>query len=116
MLKPKNSSELFKLVESENLLLMLIEQFNKDFLLSGISKVFDKTCSIEKLYEELEETLLNLIQFKYDDYLNLVYRVDISEKELAQITKINIEDIVNQITFLILKREFQKVWLKLNFK
>lgn len=116
MLKPQNSLELLNAVKSENLLLKLIEQLNKDFKLSGISKVFDITNSFEKLNEELKEILLNLIQFKYDDYLNLMYRVDISEKELATINNNNLVDVVNQIAFLTLKREFQKVWLKQKYK
>lgn len=116
MLKPENSLELLEAVKAENLLLKLIEQLNKDFQLSGISKSFDINSSFEILNEELTETLLNLVQFKYDDYLNLMYRVDISEKELATITNTNLVTIVNQIAFLILKREFQKVWLKQNYK
>lgn len=116
MLKPENSLELLKTVKTENMLLKLIEQLNKDFQLSGISKVFDINNSFEKVNEELIETLIHLLQFKYDDYLNLMYRIDISEKELATITNNTIVDTVNHITFLILKREFKKVWLKQNYK
>jgi hypothetical protein len=115
MLKPQNSLELLKAVKNDNLLIKLIEQLNKDFQLSGIFKVFDINASFDKLNEELAEILINLIQFKYDDYLNLIYRVDISEKELATIKNNNLVAVGNQIAFLILKREFQKVWLKQNY-
>lgn len=115
MLKPQNSLELLKAVKNDNLLIMLIEQLNKDFQLSGIFKVFDINTSFDKLNEKLAEILINLIQFKYDDYLNLIYRVDISEKELATIKNNNLVAVGNQIAFLILKREFQKVWLKQNY-
>ena len=116
MVKPQNSLELLKLAKIENLLAKLIEQLNKDFQLSGISKKFERTFRIEELNKELIETILNLIQFKYDDYLNLMYRVDVSEKDLATITNNDLITTVNQISFLILKREFQKVWLKQNYK
>lgn len=116
MLKPQNSLELLKLVKTGNLVVKLIEQLNKDFQLSGVSKKFDKSCPIEKLNKELTETILNLIQFKYDDYLNVMYRVDVSEKDLATISNNDLISTVNQISFLILKREFQKVWLKQNYK
>lgn len=115
MLKPQNSLELLKAVKTENLQIKLIEQLNKDFQLSGVSKVFGINNSIDKLNEELTEILINLIQFKYDDYLNLMYRIDISEKDLASITNKNLLAVVNQIAFFILKREFQKVWLKQNY-
>jgi len=116
MVKPQNSLELLKLAKIENLLAKLIEQLNKDFQLSGISKKFEKTFTNEELNKELIETILNLIQFKYDDYLNVMYRVDVSEKDLATITNNDLITTVNQISFLILKREFQKVWLKQNYK
>jgi len=116
MVKPQNSLELLKLAKTENLLAKLIEQLNKDFQLSGISKKFENICPIEDLNKELTETILNLIQFKYDDYLNVMYRVDVSEKDLATIAHNNLIATVDQISFLILKREFQKVWLKQNYK
>ncbi|UMB53395.1 hypothetical protein MKD41_13795 [Lutibacter sp. A64] len=116
MLKLKNLIVLQEAVETKNLELKLIEQLNKDFHLSGISKFFDVTSSFENLKDELSVTLLNLIQFKYDDYLNLIYRIDLSEKELAIITNSNLTDVVNQLVFLILKREFQKIWFKQYYK
>ena len=116
MLEAQNSLELLKVVKTENLLSKLIEQLNKDFQLSGMCKKVESTCLIEDLIKELTETILNLIQFKYDDYLNLMYRVDVSEKDLATITSNDLTTTVNEIAFLILKREFQKVWLKKNCK
>ena len=116
MVKPQNYLELLKLVKTENLLVKLIEQLNKDFQLSGVSKNYERTFTIEELNKELTETILNLIQFKYDDYLNVMYRVDVSEKDLATITNNDLVTTVNQISFLILKREFQKAWLKQNYK
>ncbi len=81
-----------------------------------MSKKFDSACTMKNLNKELTETILNLIQFKYDDYLNVMYRVDVSEKDLATITNNNLVTTINQIAFLILKREFQKVWLKQNYR
>ena len=57
MLKSQNSLELLKLVKKENLVVKLIEQLNKDFQLSGLSKKFDKSYPIEKLNKDLTETL-----------------------------------------------------------
>ena len=116
MVKLHNSIELQEAVKAEDLLFKLIVQLNKDFQLSAICKEFDETTSFKQLNKELAETLLHLIQFKYDDYLNLIYRIDIPEKELAKITNINLTDVVDQLVFLVLKREFQKVWLKLHYK
>jgi len=116
MLEAQNSLELLKVVKTENLLSKLIEQLNKDFQLSGVSKKIESNCLVEDLNKDLTEIILNLIQFKYDDYLNVMYRVDVSEKDLATITNNDLVTTVSQITFFILKREFQKVWLKQNYK
>jgi len=115
MLSAKNSLELLKSIEIENLYLKLIKQLNKDFQLSNLDFSFEETLSPLELKEKIIVILLNLISNKYDDYLNFLYRVDVSEKELLKIRETDLPSIVNQIAFLILKREYQKVWLKRNY-
>jgi hypothetical protein len=116
MLKPENSLELFKTIEVEQLLEKLVEQLNKDFQLANINKHFIATIPAKRLKNELDTLVLDLISNKYDDYLNLLYRIDIPEKELVYIKGDKLTDSIEQISFLILKREFQKVWLKKNYK
>ena len=115
MLSAKNSLELIQNLEIENLYLKLIEQLNKDFQLSNLNFSFEETISPIELKEKFSAILLNLISNNYDDYLNFLYRVDVSEKELLKIKETDLTSIVNQITFLVLKREYQKVWLKRNY-
>ena len=115
MLSAKNSLELIQNVEIENLYIKLIEQLNKDFQLSNLNFSFKETISPIELKDKFSTILLNLISNNYDDYLNFLYRVDVSEKELLKIKETDLTSIVNQITFLVLKREYQKVWLKRNY-
>ena len=115
MLTAKNSLELIQNVEIENLYIKLIEQLNKDFQLSNLNFSFEEKISPIELKEKFSAILLNLISNSYDDYLNFLYRVDVSEKELLKIKETDLTSIVNQITFLVLKREYQKVWLKRNY-
>ena len=112
MLEEKNSLELLKAVETENLVIKLIEQLNKDFQLANIDEEFKLNISTLALKNNLDSLLLNLITKKYDDYLNLLYRIDVSEKEMATINNNNLVGTIENITFLVLKREFQKVWFK----
>ena len=116
MLKPQNSFELLKSIDTEQLLEKIIEQLNKDFQLANINEHFIATISAKSLKNELDTIVLDLISNKYDDYLNLLYRIDIPEKELALIKDDKRADAIEQISFLILKREFQKVWIKKNYK
>ncbi|MBI9040085.1 hypothetical protein [Lutibacter sp.] len=112
MLAGKNSLELLKSVETENLVVKLIEQLNKDFQLANINEEFKLNISVLELKNNLDSLLLYLITKKYDDYLNLLYRIDVSEKEMATINNNNLVGTIENITFLVLKREFQKVWFK----
>lgn len=115
MLSAKNSVELLQNVEAQNLYIKLVEQLNKDFHLSNLDITFEIAISPLELKEQLVAVLLNLINNRYDDYLNFIYRVDVSEKEMLKIKETNINYLVEQITFLVLKRVFQKVWLKQNY-
>ncbi|MBT8316730.1 MAG: hypothetical protein HKP59_03830 [Lutibacter sp.] len=112
MLSEQNSISLIQKIESENLFKKLIEQLNKDFQLSNLDEHFDLSMAPNQLKQSLSEILVDLITNKYDDYLNFLYRVDVSEKELLTIKSNELPQLVEQITFLILKREYQKVWFK----
>jgi len=112
MLPVQNVLELLQNVEGENLYQQLILQLNKDFQLSNLDESFELSSTPVQLKETLSKRILNLLTNKYDDYLNLMYRIDVSEKELATIKSDHLETTVEQITFLILKREYQKVWFK----
>ena len=112
MLPSQNATELLDLVKGENLYTHLIQQLNKDFLLTNLSTKFELNCTPANLKKSLHDVLLHLITNQYDDYLNLMYRIDIGEKELLKIKGEQIATIIEQITFVILKREYQKVWFK----
>lgn len=115
MLTAKNALELLQNIELENLYSALIEQLNKDFQLSNLNYSFEKNILPINLKEKLAMTLLNLINSQYDDYLNFLYRVDVPEKELLKIKEEDLNNIIEEITYLVLKREYQKVWLKHNY-
>lgn len=112
MLPIQNVIELLQKVEVEDLYQNLILQLNKDFQLSNLNESFELSLTSIKLKERLSNTILNLLTNNYDDYLNLMYRIDVSEKELATLKSENLETTIEQVTFLILKREYQKVWFK----
>lgn len=112
MVPAKNYLELLNAIEAENLLIKLIEQLNKDFLLSNINHHFELSISTIELKEHLNDFLMNLFINNYDDYLNVLYRIDVSEKELETIKGASLKENIHIISFLVLKREFQKVWFK----
>ncbi|MEM8998876.1 MAG: hypothetical protein AAGB24_01320 [Bacteroidota bacterium] len=44
--------------------------------------------------------------------MNLLYIIDVPEKEIKKAKMSNMVELSEQVCFLILKREWQKVWLK----
>ncbi len=112
MYKDKTSLALLSEIDSVGLYLKLIKQLNKDFLLAGIEQSFSLDCTSSKLAQELQKTVARLVNNDFDSYLNLLYRVDISEIEIKKLDGSNIEKMTEQISYLLLKREWQKVWFK----
>lgn len=112
MLNFSNSIDLLEKAEIQNLYHKLIEQLNKDFNLANVSIDFSKEIIPEELKASLHEKVYYLILEKFPEYLNLLYIIDVSEKQVKEITSMDVVDISKQITFLILKREMQKVWYK----
>ena len=115
MLQANNSVELLTKLQSEDLYVKLIQQLNKDLHMSNIDFEFQETLNPSELKSSLIQFLMNLITNNYDDYLNLLYRVDVSEQSLIKLTSERLQDSIGQVAFLVLKREAQKVWLKQNF-
>ena len=90
----------------------LIKQLNKDFLLANIDLGFDEEILPTSLKLILHETVFNLIQEKFADYLNLLYIIDVSEVKIKQLDGSDMVRLSEQVTFLILQREWQKVWYR----
>lgn len=103
------------LIEEANKLKLykkLIEQLNKDFLLANIDLDFHEDILPSSLKLLLQETIYKLIQEKFTEYLNLLYIVDVSEKQVKELDGEDILKLSEDVSFLILKREWQKVWLR----
>lgn len=115
MLPAKNTEELLNSIAIENLTMQLIAQLNKDFQLANVVGSFNLKASPVQLKKELFSILLNLITNQYDDYLNLLYRIDVPESKLAKLKNDNLNTSMEEITYLVLKREYQKVWFKQYF-
>lgn len=101
-----------KKIESKNLLPNVIEQINKDARLSGLEIYIDTGLSSKEAVVEIYKLLLELITKDFGAYLNLLYRIDLSEKSLKSITDTEPESIVKYVTLMVLQREWQKVELR----
>jgi hypothetical protein len=109
---PKSAELLLCEAESENLYLKLIEQINKDFNLANEGIDFPMSTSPEELKVQLHEKIYRLIQYKFAEYLNLLYVIDVSEDQIKKLDGSDLVVLSEQVAFLILKREWQKVWFR----
>lgn len=109
---PSNFNDLIAEASSLNLYKKLIIQINKDLLFANIDLEFDEETLPTSLKLVLQETVFHLIQSKFSDYLNLLYQVDVSELKIRALDGEDVEKLSEDVTFLVLQREWQKVWYK----
>ena len=110
-----NSEAVVVLAQDAGLYQNLIDQLIKDFDLSGLSIDLDKSISTEELVLTLNKTIEHLLQHRFDSFLQLLYRIDIPENSMQNKGVESVKEIAQKASFAILKREWQKVYLKNKF-
>ena len=113
---PKNTDLLLQEAEKETLYVNLITQMNKDFNLANEAVDFPLSLLPDELKIQLHEKIYRLIQYKFAEYLNLLYIIDVSEEEIKKLDGSDLVILAEQVAFLILKREWQKVWFRNKYK
>ena len=111
-ISPQSTDSLFAEAESERLYLKLIEQLNKDFNLANEGVDFPMSISPNELKIQLHEKIYRLIQYKFAEYLNLLYIIDVAEDQIKKLDGSDLVILAENVAFLILKREWQKVWFR----
>jgi hypothetical protein len=111
----QNSIDLLTNVANTKLYKKLIIQLNKDFSLTGIDISFSEESSPLQLKEALQTFIKELILHDFSSYTNLLYRIDVSEKDTQIVESTDIDAYTENVTFLILKRIWKKVWFKHQF-
>lgn len=109
---PDTFETLFKEAKTQVLYKKLVYQINKDFLLANIDLQFEENVTPKDLKQTLHEKIYRLIQEKFTEYLNLLYIIDVPERKIKQLSGNDVVELSEQVTFLILQREWQKVWFK----
>lgn len=112
---PENTDLLLSKAQRELLYEKLIEQVDKDFKLSNQFLDIKSGISSFELKIQLRDKVYQLIQHKFSDYLNLLYIIDVPEHEIKSLTTVDLIELSEQVTYLILKREWQKVWFRHKF-
>ena len=110
-----DSTVLFETALREQLYQKLVVQLQKDFALANIDIDLFDTITPTALKVLLHEKIYHLILEKFTAYLNLLYIVDVPENAFKKIHMTDAVEVAEQVAFLVLKRELQKVWLKAKY-
>jgi hypothetical protein len=110
------SISLLQQAKDEGLYENLVAQVQKDFALANIDiDTFLPTIAFAELKTVLHEKIYRLILEKFTDYLNLLYVIDVPEKVFKEIRVTDVVEVAEQVTYLVLQRELQKVRLKAKY-
>ncbi len=103
-------------VQQRHLYVKLVRQLNKDLLFANITLEFKEDVLPSNLKRILHETIYKLIQEKFTTYLNLLYVIDVSEEIIKKLDSSDVVKLSEYVTFLMLKREWQKVYYRSHMK
>ncbi len=112
---PATIDALIHEAEEQHLYFKLIEQTNKDFALANENIDIPLDIFPFELKHLVQEKILKLINYKFAEYLNLLYIIDVSEDQIKKLDGSDVFKLSEEVAFLILKREWQKVWFRNKF-
>ncbi len=113
--KVSTTQELLRQATSLRLYEKLVLQLNKDLLYANIDETFPKETAPEDLKKRMHEIIYRLVHEKFADYLNLLYIIDVSEDQVKALEENDTFLLSEKVVFLILKREWQKVWFRTKY-
>jgi hypothetical protein len=88
-------------------------QLQKDYGRAGLDFPISEsqllTGEVPIIFTNLKEDIYVLLMEHFDQYLNLMYAVDIPEREFQRVDPADAVEAAHQLSGLILKREWQKI-------
>ncbi|MEW6467501.1 MAG: hypothetical protein AB1458_01175 [Bacteroidota bacterium] len=108
-----DEKELAPYLLREDLIRQTAEQVKKDFGLHGLSIRLSGNAetAYQELYAQVEPYIARLLGSEYEKLLQLLYRIDVSEKRIADALSES-ANVSAAITRLIIFRELQKVVIR----
>ncbi|MDX1364044.1 hypothetical protein [Arenibacter latericius] len=107
-----NIATLLEYAQDNSLYNELVIQLKKDFTLANVYVDFPDDVLPMDLKTIIHEKIYYLMMERFTEYLNLLYIVDVPEKVVKAIKSNDVVEISGEVSFEILKREWQKVWFR----
>ena len=108
----ENSVELVRFAQKEGLFIVLYSQLAKDFHRASLPFAISDAAGAEAFVADLNASLDVILQTRFTAFQNLVYLIDIPERTIKSIAGSNPADMIEQAVFEMLKRTWQKVWIR----
>ena len=105
--------------EDKKQVVEIVKFVEKDFLMADSTSLIPSTdlASLEEFRKHLTEKLKFLLDEKFDTLVNILYRIDISEKKLSQLFSGNNRDsIPASLAEMIIERQLEKLRLRKLYK
>lgn len=122
-MSPEEMAEGLRILEKaqqSGLLPELLEQLQKDYERAGIVFPIQEQAlqkpQISALYSSLRENIYLLLMERFNQYLNLMYAVDVPERDFRTIAPADAVEAAGQLTGLVLAREWQKLEIRRRFR
>lgn len=105
--------------EDKKQVVEIVKFVEKDFLISDNNSLIPSTdlTSLEEFRKYLTEKVKFLLDEKFDTLVNILYRIDISEKKLSQLfSGKNKDSIPASLADMIIDRQLEKLRLRKLYK
>ncbi len=114
--KPASLTEIFLQSKKETLYKQLLLQLNKDFARAGIDVVLQPNIAANDLTKHLVKIIDKTFRKNFSALLNLLYVIDVSEEKIKQLTTEDTTLYIEKVTYLIVFRQWQKVWIRNKYR
>ena len=72
--------------------------------------------SLDELRTNLKKIISHLLEKDFSRLLNALYRIDVSEEKVKTLLSGQSTDIASGLADLILERQIQKAWFRMNYR
>lgn len=102
-------------LKEQHLFEQLVQQVERDFRLSVDEDLAFPISTPLLLVQQIQEELERIASCTPAKLSMLLYRIDVAEKDIRDLEEGAVFNYFEHLTFLIVKREFQKVYFRAKF-
>jgi hypothetical protein len=118
-LRIMNHTDLSQYFNRPDMIKATADQIIKDFEMFGLEIKFSGNAynAYEELFDQIEPHIKKLIDSNHSKFISILYRIDLNDEQVKKAVDNNSSEPFSEIlTDLIIKRELQKVVIRIHYK